>query len=268
MIFAPLVLKLALRAATLTFLASFLSSFGSALVSTCGAYVPLSSTPKLIHFRIRAPFSLALFLSRVSTIPVAMRSAVALASWASAVVIAGSTGAVSRSTSTVSGASSSPTTASAASIAGPASDVRPSEPSVSSKPSSVVVTNASTGSRSSERARRSMLRATDSTSKLTLGSTLAPRSAVRAPAITRSTVVPERPTPSAASTRASASTWRSMSSNGTWSGPSGVFSWIAPSPTERYSSATRSTASSRVRPASSMLPTRTPGRIRPVYCWS
>ena len=60
-----------------------------------------------------------------------MRSAVALASWASAVVIAGSTGAVSRSTSMISGASSSPTTASAASIAGPASDVRPSEPSVS-----------------------------------------------------------------------------------------------------------------------------------------
>ena len=232
MIFAPLVLKLALRAATLTFLASFLSSFGSVLVSTCGVYVPLSSTPKLTHFRIRAPLSLTLFLSRVSTIPVAMRSAVALASWASAVVIAGSTGAVCRSTSTVSGASSSPRTASAASIAGPASDVRPSEPSVSSKPSSVVVTNASTGSRSSERARRSMLRATDSTSKLTLGSTLAPRSAVRAPAITRSTVVPERPTPSAASTRASASTWRSMSSYGTWSGPSGVFNWMAPSPTD------------------------------------
>jgi hypothetical protein len=36
-IFAPLVLKLALRAATLTFLASFLSTFGSVLVSTCGA---------------------------------------------------------------------------------------------------------------------------------------------------------------------------------------------------------------------------------------
>ena len=128
-IFAPLVLKLALRAATLTFLASFLSSFGSVLVSTCAVYVPLSSTPKLTHFRIRAPLSLTLFLSRVSTIPVAMRSAVALASWASAVVIAGSTGAVCRSTSTVSGASSSPRTASAASIAGPASDVRPSEPS-------------------------------------------------------------------------------------------------------------------------------------------
>ena len=36
-IFAPLVLKLALRAATLTFLASFLSSFGRRSLSTCGA---------------------------------------------------------------------------------------------------------------------------------------------------------------------------------------------------------------------------------------
>ena len=49
--------------------------------------------------------------------------------------------------------------------------------------------------------------------------------------------------------------------------PSGPVSVICPVPSDPYALAICASACSRVSPPSSVLPTRTPGRTRPSYCW-